>query len=282
MRDLFDEERLRPKLEQNVAEKNQVLEWLGDEAFEVDALAEELLGYGETLEPYVDEVDPLLDRWINRGENVLFEGAQGTMLDIGKGTYPYVTSSHTTAGGVCVGAGVAPRDVEGVIGISKAYCTRVGEGPFPTELDDQVGEHLRQTGKEFGSTTGRPRRCGWVDAAALRYAARINGFSGLAVTKLDVLSGLDTVRIGVGYRDAEGNEFDRPVSDARQFSEFEPVYEELRGWDEDITGVRVLEDLPSEARHFLDRLETLLEVPIVLVSVGPRRSETIVLENIYH
>ena len=281
VRDLLDEGRLRPKLERNVEEKNRLLEWLDAETFHVDDLLGDLLSYGERLEPYVSEVDPFLERVMNTGEDVLFEGAQGTMLDIGKGTYPYVTSSHTTSGGVCVGAGIAPRDIDGVIGITKAYCTRVGGGPFPTELDDEVGRHLRQTGDEFGSTTGRPRRCGWIDAAALRYAARINGFSGLTVTKLDVLSGLETVRIGVGYRGPDGTTYDEPISDADAYAEFEPIYEELPGWDEDITGVRVLDELPSEARHFLERLRTLLEVPIVTVSVGPRRSETIVVENIY-
>lgn len=280
-RDLLDEESLRPKLEQNLAEKNQLLEGFGAETYETDALADQLLSFGERLEPYIDEVDPILDRAIGRGDDVLFEGAQGTMLDIGKGTYPYVTSSHTTAGGACVGGGVAPRDLDGVVGVTKAYCTRVGQGPFPTELDDEVGRHLRQAGDEFGSTTGRPRRCGWVDAAALRYAARINGFSGLAVTKLDVLTGLDTVRIATEYRGPDGETYQAPVTDSERYAKFEPVYEEFPGWDEDITGVRVLEDLPSEARRFIDRLQTLLEIPIVLVSVGPQRGQTIMVENIY-
>lgn len=281
VRDLLQPDLLRSKLEQNVAEKNRLLEGLGAETYAVGELVEPLLRAGEHLEPYVAEVDPFLKRAIGRGDDILFEGAQGTMLDIGKGTYPYVTSSHTTAGGVCVGAGIAPRDIDDVIGITKAYCTRVGEGPFPTELDDEVGRHLRQAGDEFGSTTGRPRRCGWIDAAALRYAARINGFSGLAVTKLDVLSGLDTVRIATEYRGPSGETFDEPVSDALRYGEFEPVYEELPGWEEDITGARVLDELPGEARHFLDRLQTLVDVPIVLVSIGPRRSETIVLQNIF-
>lgn len=282
VRDLLDGSRLRPKLEQNLAEKNRLLDGLGAETFEADDLADELLEYGERLEPYVQEVDPILEECVNGTEDVLFEGAQGTMLDIGKGTYPYVTSSHTTAGGVCVGAGIAPHDIDGVVGITKAYCTRVGQGPFPTELDDEVARHLRQVGEEFGSTTGRPRRCGWVDAAALKYASRINGFTGLAVTKLDVLSGLEKVRIGVGYEDDAGHSYDEPVSDAKKYDKFEPVYEELPGWDEEITGARVLDDLPDEARHFLNRLETLLDVPIVLVSVGPKRSQTIIVENIYH
>jgi len=281
MRDLLQKTTLREKLEQNLAEKNRLLEGMGAETYEVDALASRLLSFGEQLEPYLDEVDPLLTRAVERGDDVLFEGAQGTMLDIGKGTYPFVTSSHTTAGGACVGAGVAPRDLDGVVGVTKAYCTRVGAGPFPTELDDEVGRHLRRAGEEFGSTTGRPRRCGWVDAAALRYAVRLNGFSGLAVTKLDVLTGLDTVRIATEYQGPDGETYETPVPDAERYAEFEPVYEELPGWEEDITGIRVLEDLPSEARRFIDRLETLLEVPVVLVSVGPQRGQTIVVENIY-
>jgi adenylosuccinate synthase len=281
-RDLNDEDRLRSKIASNLAEKNQILESMGAETYETDALVDQCLEWGEQLEPFVSDAGLLVDQAVQRDERVLFEGAQGTMLDIGHGTYPYVTSSHTTSGGVCVGAGVAPRELDGIIGISKAYCTRVGRGPFPTELEDEVGEHLREAGNEFGSTTGRPRRCGWVDAAGLRYAHRINGFSGLAVTKLDVLSGLDTVKICVGYTDSDGTRYEQPPSDPELLERLDPVYEELPGWEADITGVRVLEDLPETARQFLNRLETLLEVPIVLVSVGPARNETIVVENIYH
>lgn len=281
VRDLLDEQRLAPKLEANLAEKNVLLEWHGHEPLDFDELLDSLLEYGQRIEPFVGNAGRFVHEQVSRGRNVLFEGAQGTLLDIGLGTYPFVTSSHTTSGGACVGAGVAPSQIDGVIGITKAYCTRVGAGPFPTELDDEIGRHLRDTGNEYGSTTGRPRRCGWIDAAALRYAARINGFTGLAVTKLDVLSGLDKVKICVGYTDAEGNEYDEPPMDPDMLETLEPVYEEVAGWDDDITGVRVLDELPYEAKHLLSRLQTLLEVPIALVSVGPKRAETIVVQNIY-
>jgi adenylosuccinate synthase len=281
VRDLLDADRLATKLEANLAEKNVLLEWHGQEPLDFDELHQTLLAYGERIEPFVAEASRYVFDEVSRGKNVLFEGAQGTLLDIGLGTYPFVTSSHTTSGGVCVGAGIAPSQIDGVTGITKAYCTRVGAGPFPTELDDEMGQHLRDTGQEYGSTTGRPRRCGWIDAAALRYAVRVNGFSGLAVTKLDVLSGLDTVKIGVGYNDPAGNTHDEPSMDPDVLETFEPIYEELPGWDEDITGVRVLEELPHAAKHFLSRLQTLLEVPITLVSVGPKRAETIVVQNIY-
>jgi adenylosuccinate synthase len=281
VRDLLDEKRLRAKLEANLQEKNVLLEWHGADPIDFDELLETMLDYGEQIEPFVGEANRFVYEQVSRGRNVLFEGAQGTLLDIGLGTYPFVTSSHTTSGGVCVGAGIAPKDIDGVTGITKAYCTRVGAGPFPTELDDEIGQHLRDTGKEYGATTGRPRRCGWIDVAALRYAARINGFTGLAVTKLDVLSGVETVKIGVGYTDADGNEYDEPPMDPEVLETLEPVYEEVPGWSEDITGIRVLDELPSEAQHFLSRLQTLLEVPVTLVSLGPKRAETIVVKNIY-
>jgi adenylosuccinate synthase len=281
VRDLLDADRLRSKLEDNLPEKNRLLDWLGAETFELEDLFDDLLAHGEKLAPFVGNAGRYVHEQVSHGRNVLFEGAQGTLLDIGLGTYPFVTSSHTTSGGVCVGAGIAPGSIDGVVGITKAYCTRVGAGPFPTELHDDIGQHLRETGKEFGSTTGRPRRCGWIDAAALRYACRVNGFTGLAVTKLDVLSGMEKVKIGVGYRGPNGEEYDEPPMDPDVLETLEPVYEEVSGWSEDITGVRVLDELPTAARHFLGRLNTLLEVPIVLVSVGPKRAETIVVENIY-
>lgn len=281
VRDLLDEASLRAKLEENLEEKNHLLGLYGAERFELEALVTQGLEHGERLKPYVGDSHRLVHEATARGRNVLFEGAQGTLLDVSLGTYPYVTSSHTTAGGVCVGTGLAPARLDGVIGISKAYCTRVGSGPFPTELHDETGEYMRRAGHEFGSTTGRPRRCGWLDVAALRYAARVNGFTGLALTKLDVLSGLETLKIAVGYVDADGNRYDEPPMDASTLERLTPVYEELAGWKEDIGGVRQLDDLPRNARHFLRRLETILDVPIVLVSVGPARAETIVIENIY-
>ena len=280
LRDLADEDGLRVKIEANLGEKNALLEAHGaTERFEAEALCEELLEMAPRLLPFMGEARRFIYEQQQAGRQIIFEGAQGTMLDVAFGTYPYVTSSHTTSGGACVGAGIAPRAVDSVIGISKAYCTRVGAGAFPTELDDEVGQRLRDMGHEYGSTTGRPRRTGWIDVAALRYAARLNGFTGLAITKLDVLSGLDTVKLAVGYRTADGQSFDEPPLDHGRLSRVEPIYEELPGWEEDLQGARQLDDLPRAARHFLDRLEQLLEVPIVLVSVGPARAETIMVKH---
>lgn len=281
MRDLLNEQALRGKLEGILPEKNNLLAFYGSPLLELEEVLTSLLTWGARLAPYVAEVGRFIYDEVNRGGNVLFEGAQGALLDIGLGTYPFVTSSHTTTGGVCVGTGIAPSAIDGVIGITKAYCTRVGSGPFPTELHDDLGQYLRKAGNEFGSTTGRPRRCGWIDVAALRYATRINGFTGLAVTKLDVLSGLDKVRLGIGYEGADGTRYEEPPMDVDVLETLQPVYEEVPGWKEEISDARVIEDLPQGARHFLSRLEALLEVPIVLVSVGPRRAETIVLKNIY-
>lgn len=281
VRDLLDEQRLVDKLRAILPEKNALLQWYGHEPLDFNQVIDDLLEYAPRIAPFVGDANRFVHGEVSRGRNVLFEGAQGTMLDVALGTYPFVTSSHTTSGGACVGAGVAPARIDGTIGITKAYCTRVGAGPFPTGLNDEIGQHLRDTGKEYGATTGRPRRCGWIDVAALRYAVRVNGFTGLAVTKLDVLSGLDSVKIGVGYRDPAGNEYDEPIMDPDVLETLEPVYEVVPGWPEDISNVRVLDELPGAARHFLSRLQTLLEVPIALVSVGPKRSETIVVQNIY-
>jgi adenylosuccinate synthase len=280
MRDLLDAGLLREKLERELVEKNHLLRRLGQEPLEVEALVAEYVGYGSRLKPYIAETGRYVYDQLKRGRHVLFEGAQGTLLDVGLGTYPYVTSSHTTAGGVCVNTGIAPRQLDGVIGITKAYCTRVGEGPFPTELDDEVGEHLRRVGHEYGSTTGRPRRCGWIDVAALRYASRINGFTGLAVTKLDVLTGLKTIKMCIGYKDASGRRHEEPSMDVRVLEGWEPQYEEMPGWSEALHSVREWDELPNAAKHLLRRLETLLEVPVILVSVGPKRAETIVLKHL--
>jgi adenylosuccinate synthase len=280
MRDLLDEQVLREKIGRALGEKNHLLARYGLEGFEEDALVKELMSYGARLKPHIMETGRYVYDQLKRGRHVLFEGAQGTMLDVGLGTYPYVTSSHTTSGGVCVNTGIAPRQLDGVVGIMKAYCTRVGEGPFPTELDEEVGEHLRRVGHEFGSTTGRPRRCGWIDVASLRYAARVNGFTGLAVTKLDVLTGLKTIKMCIGYKDASGKRHEEPTMDVRQLESWEPQYEEMAGWSEPLHGVREWDELPNAAKHLLKRLETLLEVPVVLVSVGPKRAETIVLKHL--
>ena len=281
MRDLLDDDRLQDKLDRDLEEKNLLLQFYGQAPLSKSQLFDEYRDFGERIAPYVCDARRVIRDQLARGRHVLFEGAQGTMLDVGLGTYPFVTSSHTTAGGVCVNTGVAPSGLDEVIGITKAYCTRVGRGPFPTEIEGGIGEHLQRVGQEFGSTTGRARRCGWLDVAALRYAARINGFTGIAVTKLDVLTGLETIKIAVGYRDAQGNTYDEPPLDAETLEGLEPEYEEMQGWTEDVGQVRQWEDLPRHAKRLLRRVETILEVPITLVSVGPERSETIVMRHLH-
>lgn len=281
MRDLLDEAMLRRKVEQNLIEKNALLSIYGAETFDVDALVASYLEYGRQLAPYIQDTGFFVYDTLRKGRHVLFEGAQGSLLDVGLGTYPYVTSSHTTSGGVCTNTGIAPSALQHIIGISKAYCTRVGAGPFPTELDDEVGEQLRRVGHEFGSTTGRPRRCGWIDVAALRYACRINGLTGVAVTKLDVLSGLETIKLCVSYTDEAGRTYDEPPMDAELLARLTPVYESMPGWQEDISDVRQRDELPMNAQRYLTRLETMLDVPISLISVGPKRAETIVLKHLH-
>ena len=238
-----------------------------------------------SLEPFVDRVMPLLrdtskdvDEAIRSNQRILFEGAQGTLLDIDNGTYPFVTSSSPTAGGAASGTGIGPNRIDTVVGIAKAYATRVGSGPFPTELDDADGAHLQKVGAEFGAVTGRPRRTGWLDLPALRYAARVNGIDGLAITKLDVLTGLDRIRVCTAYDTPRGRTEDLPI-DLFGSPDITPVYEELEGWTESLTEVRVLGDLPAAARAYIRYLEDGARVPAFLVSVGPRRRETIVLHN---
>jgi adenylosuccinate synthase len=232
----------------------------------------------EQIKPMVSDVVALLHGLREAGKNILFEGAQGALLDIDLGTYPYVTSSNTTAGGTAVGSGFGPTYLDYVLGITKAYSTRVGSGPFPTELFDEIGERLAQRGHEFGSTTGRARRCGWFDAVALRQAVQINSISGLCLTKLDVLDGLETIRICVGYEDPDGE-----VASARFGSEYyaavQPIYEELPGWQESTVGARSVDDLPAAARAYISRVEEVVGAPIDIISTGPDRSETIILKD---
>ncbi|GAB4276335.1 MAG: adenylosuccinate synthase [Deferrisomatales bacterium] len=275
--DLLDPDRLRRRLRPFVEEKNAYLQgYLGAEPFDPEAVCDELIAQGEQLRPFIGDVTGRVHRWIEEGRNVLFEGAQGTQLDVDHGTYPFVTSSNTLAGAACTGVGVGPGDLGGVIGITKAYTTRVGAGPFPTELDDATGDRLRDRGAEFGSTTGRPRRCGWLDLVVLRDARRLNGLTGLAVTKLDVLTGLDPVRVCVGYR-LNGQTVDRMPSRVEDVERCEPIYEAVPGWSEDVRGARALQDLPANARRFLEFVEERVGCPVVLVSVGPGREETIEL-----
>ena len=277
--DLIDRELFARKLTEFLEEKNFLLEkMLGEKPFTFEEIFEQYCGYAEILKKYVADTSLLLYRDIREGKNILFEGAQGTLLDVDHGTYPYVTSSSTCVGGACTGAGVSPRDIHEVIGISKAYVTRVGSGPFPTELEDADGENLRQVGREFGSTTGRPRRCGWFDAIVAKYAVRVNGLTGVALTKLDVLDGLDTIRICTGY-EYDGKVLDELPAKLEIFDRCLPVYEEMPGWKTDISNARTFADLPENARNYVRRLEVLTGCPIVLVSVGARRDQTIMLKN---
>ena len=277
--DLLDEKTFSRKVKDVLEEKNLILtQLLGDKPFTFQEIYDEYMGYAETLRKYAADTSLLLHQDIKAGKSLLFEGAQGTLLDVDHGTYPFVTSSSTCSGGACTGSGVSPREIHEVIGIAKAYATRVGSGPFPTELEDETGEALRQAGREFGSTTGRPRRCGWYDVLVARYAVRVNGLSGIAITKLDVLSGLETVKVCTAYT-YQGVVLDEVPASLEIIEQCSPIYEELPGWSEDITGAKSLDDLPVNARNYLTRIEELSGAPIVLVSVGPRRDETIVLRN---
>jgi len=241
---------------------------------------EEYSAYAERLGKYVADTSVIIHDALKAGNNVLFEGAQGTLLDLDHGTYPYVTSSHPIAGAACTGAGLGPTEIDKVLGIIKAYTTRVGEGPFPTELDDETGLHLREKGFEFGTTTGRPRRCGWFDAVIARYTVRTSGLSSMAVTKLDVLTGLDTIKICTGYRRGDRVVNDFPSS-LKVLAECRPIYEEMPGWKEDLTAARKFEDLPEAAQNYLNRLSELSGVPISIVGIGTRRTQTIIRDSIF-
>jgi len=276
--DLVDPVVFSRKLRENLDEKNGILERLGEEPLEYNLIYRTYQDFAEVLKKYMADTALVLSKELRAGKKLLFEGAQGTLLDVDHGTYPYVTSSSTCAGGAATGSGVSPREIHEVIGISKAYVTRVGSGPFPTELLEETGEKLRQTGGEFGATTGRPRRCGWFDAMVIRYAVRINGLTGIALTKLDVLSEFDTIKVCTGYR-FEGKDLETLPAKLETFEKCEPVYEELPGWSTDITEVRSFDDLPENAKSYVKRLEELAGCPIVMVSVGPRRDQTILLKN---
>lgn len=279
--DLLDKEEFAEKLRHNLVEKNNlIVKVYGKDPLKFDDIYETYLGYAELLRPMVTDSSLSIDECIRTGEKVLFEGAQGTLLDIDHGTYPFVTSSNPIAGGACIGAGVGPTRINRVVGVIKAYTTRVGEGPFPTELLDATGEEMRANGHEFGTTTGRPRRCGWFDAVIARYAARVSGISDFAVTKLDVLTGLKTLKICVGYRVNEEVIYEFPQSQ-KIFKLCQPVYEEIPGWQEDLTKVRHFEELPQAAQNYIQRIEALTGVTATLVAVGPGREQTIVRGTIF-
>lgn len=264
--------RLGPLYERLTAE----LDRLGHPtAHDLDGLAAQCRAWGDALAPFLETTEHRLHRWLEAGRNVLFEGAQGALLDVDFGTFPFVTSSNATVGGAATGSGVPPTALDGVVGILKAYTSRVGAGPFPTELDDETGEFLRTQGHEFGTTTGRPRRCGWLDVVASRYARRLNGVTGMALTKLDVLDEVDEIRVATGYR-IDGEVVDEFPADRRLLERIEPVYETFPGWRTDTTGVVEYDDLPDEARKYVELVEQRVGAPVVLVATGPRREETIV------
>ncbi len=274
--DLRDEGELRAKIEAALDFHNFMLEnYYGCETLDAAAVIDETLTTAVQIRPLLDDVAARLHALRGQGVPLLFEGAQGALLDIDQGTYPYVTSSNTTAGGACTGSGIAPSDIDYVLGIAKAYATRVGAGPFPTELHDGIGAHLASEGNEFGATTGRPRRCGWLDAVALRRAVRLNGVDGLCITKLDVLDKVEKINVCVGYR-LDGAEIDAPPSGAAALARCEPQYEELPGWMSPTVGVRKLEDLPDRARAYLDRVETLTETAVHMISTGAERDDIVV------
>ncbi len=277
--DLIDPETFRQKLSSILGEKTFYLkEFLRSETVDETAILNEYLPYSEVLRPYVANVSVSISQAIKAGHHILFEGAQGTHLDIDHGTYPYVTSSNTVAGNACCGAGIGPTQIHGVIGMVKAYTTRVGRGPLPTELHDEIGDRIQQRGAEFGATTGRRRRCGWLDTAVVRNAARINSLTGLAITKLDVLSGLKNLMICTAYRYKQDRLTEFPAA-LRVLEECEPIYEELPGWPDDITAFQDIDDLPENARTYVKRVEELVETPVQIISVGPGRKQTIVLQD---
>src|SRR3954464_10959153 len=276
MQDLLDEKILRQKIYAAMEPKQLELRpFAKDPSLDLHTMTEEYRTFGHRLEPYIADTAPLVWGALDHGGLVVFEGAQGTMLDIDHGTYPFVTSSNPVAGSACVGAGVGPKDIDEVWGIAKAYATRVGAGPFPTELDDELGEQMRQRGGEFGTTTGRPRRTGWIDLVALRYAARINGLTSLVITKLDVLTGEDRLCVCTKYRGAEGAVFERFPYHQSVLHRVTPIYEELPGWSEDITECRTESDLPEAAREYLDYIADVIGVPVGLVGVGPGRDQVV-------
>jgi adenylosuccinate synthase len=279
--DLSEPETLAEKIKINLKEKNFYLtKFLDADPLEYQAIYDEYLSMGEILKEYITDVSLEIDQAINSGENILFEGAQGTHLDIDHGTYPFVTSSNPLSGTVCSGAGVGPDKLHHVIGIVKAYTTRVGAGPFVTELLDETGDYIQEKGAEFGATTGRRRRCGWLDLVILRDSVRLNGLSSLSITKLDVLTGLDTLKICAGY-ELQGKRLDSRPSSLKRLAQCTPIYEEMPGWQEDITHARQLNQLPDKARAYLNRIEELTKVPFSIVSVGPAREQTIVLQDLF-
>lgn len=278
--DLLDMEAFAGKLKTNLEEKNALFTKIYDsEAMDFDTIMEDFKGYSEKLKHRIMDSVPEINKALDEDKMVMFEGAQAMMLDINYGTYPYVTSSSPTTGGVTTGVGVSPKKIDRAIGVMKAYTTRVGEGPFVTELLDETGEQLRKVGAEFGATTGRPRRCGWLDAVVGKYAVDINGLTDVVITKIDVLSGLDTIKICTGY-EIDGEVYTTVPSSIEKLAKAKPVYEELPGWKEDITQMKEYEELPENCKKYIKRMEELVGCPITVVSVGPDRTQNIFLREI--
>lgn len=279
--DLMDKDIFAKKLRVNLKLKNRLFEtYYGCQGFDFDTIYQEYLGYADRIRPYVKDTNYSANVYINEGRKVLFEGAQATMLDIDHGTYPFCTSSNPTAGGACTGSGVGPRRMENIVGVVKAYTTRVGAGPFPAEQNNEIGEYLRNTGHEFGTVTGRPRRCGWLDTAVVKYAAMLNSLDYLAITRLDILDDLDTIKICTGYRH-NGQLLPEYPASLEVLEQVEPVYEEMPGWKTDISACKTYDELPEAARKYVERISELVGVPLGIVSVGPNRSQTIILQPIF-
>ena len=277
--DLLEKDTFEEKLRANLKEKNELFTKVyGKDALKFDDIFDQYYEYGQKMKKYVTDTSVLVNNALDNNEKVLFEGAQGIMLDIDEGTYPFVTSSNSISGGIASGMGVGANRLNTVIGVCKAYTTRVGAGPFPTELNDETGDLIRETAHEYGTVTGRPRRVGWFDSVALRHAKRVSGINGLSLNLLDIFSGFDTVKIATAY-ELDGQEIDYYPASLKELERCKPVYEELPAWQEDITGAKSWDDLPENAQKFLNRISELVDIPLVTVSVGPEREQTIVLRN---
>ncbi len=274
--DLLDRATFEQKIRQNLEEKNVVFDKIyGYEALDVEAMVSQYLEFDKIVDPYITDTTLLINDAIREDKNVVIEGAQGALLDIDHGTYPFVTSSNPTSGGACTGLGVPPTAINRIVGIVKAYCTRVGNGPFPSELNDEMGETLQKVGAEFGATTGRPRRCGWLDLVALKYSAMINGFTEIALTKLDVLDTLEDINICIGYK-VDGKEIKSFPADVRTLEKVEPVYTTVKGWNKSLSGIKSFDDLPAETIDYFKVIEDYTGVPIRIVSTSPDRKDTLV------
>ncbi len=280
--DLMDKDIFYNKLKLQVEAKNNLVKniYKKDELFDLETIYNEYLEYADKIREYVDDTSVIVYNAIKEGKKVLFEGAQGTLLDLDLGTYPFVTSSHPISGGFAIGSGIGPNMIKDVVGIVKSYTTRVGEGPFVTELNDEIGEKIRFQGNEFGTTTGRARRCGWFDSVIVKYSARVNGLTSISLMLLDVLTGFDTIKICTAYKMGDKIIKDFPAS-LEDLSKCEPVYEELQGWNEDITNIEKFEDLPENAKKYINKIEEIVGVSVDMISVGPKRTQTIIRKNIF-